>query len=149
MSEAARAPFHLAIPVDHIDGARAFYGGVLGLPEGRSAEHWVDWNLHGHQLVTHVAPGSGTVGHSDVDGHRVPVPHFGLVLPVDEFHAVAPRLREAGRGALPTLRRRRGLSIDLRAPRPGRHDGYCPSPWSTPPSGTLSPPWARSARASS
>jgi extradiol dioxygenase family protein len=96
MSEAARAPFHLAIPVDHIDGARAFYGGVLGLPEGRSAEHWVDWNLHGHQLVTHVAPGSGTVGHTDVDGHRVPVPHFGLVLPVDEFHAVAQRLREAG-----------------------------------------------------
>ncbi|MCX6465374.1 MAG: VOC family protein [Pseudonocardiales bacterium] len=92
----ARPPFHLAVPVDDLARARAFYGGVLGLAEGRSAGHWVDWDLHGHQLVTHVAPGSGPVGHSDVDGHRVPVPHFGLVLPVEEFHAVAARLRAAG-----------------------------------------------------
>ncbi len=91
-----RPPFHLAVPVDDIGRARAFYGGVLGLPEGRSAQHWVDWDLHGHQLVTHVVPGSGPVGHSDVDGHRVPVPHFGLVLDVPEFHDTAQRLRDAG-----------------------------------------------------
>ena len=91
-----RPPFHLAVPVDDIGRARAFYGGVLGLSEGRSAEHWVDWDLFGHQLVTHVAPGSGPVGHSDVDGHRVPVPHFGLVLGVEAFHATAQRLRDAG-----------------------------------------------------
>jgi extradiol dioxygenase family protein len=93
---AAPPPFHLAVPVDDIARARAFYGGVLGLAEGRSADNWVDWDLHGHQLVTHVAPGSGPVGHSDVDGHRVPVPHFGLVLDVGEFHATAERLRAAG-----------------------------------------------------
>jgi extradiol dioxygenase family protein len=91
-----RPPFHLAVPVDDIGRARAFYGGVLGLAEGRSAEHWVDWDLHGHQLVTHVAPGSGPVGHSDVDGHRVPVPHFGVVLDVERFHTTAQRLRDAG-----------------------------------------------------
>lgn len=96
MTEAPRPPFHLAVPVDDLDRARAFYGGVLGLPQGRSAAHWVDWNLHGHQLVTHVAAGSGPVGHSEVDGHRVPVPHFGVVLPVEQFHAVAERLRAAG-----------------------------------------------------
>ena len=91
-----RPPFHLAVPVDDIAHARAFYGGVLGLAEGRSAEHWVDWDLDGHQLVTHRAPGSGPVGHSDVDGHRVPVPHFGLVVDVDRFHELAGRLRGAG-----------------------------------------------------
>ncbi len=91
-----RPPFHLAVPVDDIGRARAFYGGVLGLPEGRSAQHWVDWDLHGHQLVTHVVPGSGPVGHSDVDGHRVPVPHFGLVLDMADWRALADRLRAAG-----------------------------------------------------
>ena len=90
------SPFHLAVPVDDIAKAREFYGGVLGLAEGRSADHWVDWNLDGHQFVTHRAPGSGPVGWSDVDGHKVPVPHFGLVLTVERFHELAGRLRAAG-----------------------------------------------------
>jgi extradiol dioxygenase family protein len=90
------SPFHLAVPVDDIARAREFYGGVLGLAEGRSDVHWVDWDLDGHQFVTHRAPGSGPVGHSDVDGHRVPVPHFGLVLTVERFHEMAERLRAAG-----------------------------------------------------
>jgi extradiol dioxygenase family protein len=89
-------PFHLAVPVDDIARAREFYGGVLGLAEGRSDDNWVDWNLDGHQFVTHCAPGSGPVGYSDVDGHKVPVPHFGLVLTVERFHELADRLRAAG-----------------------------------------------------
>jgi extradiol dioxygenase family protein len=88
--------FHLAIPVDDLPAARHFYGSVLGLPEGRSAETWVDWNLHGHQFVTHLAPGGSTRSHNPVDGHDVPVPHFGLLLSVDEFHRLAERLRAAG-----------------------------------------------------
>jgi extradiol dioxygenase family protein len=91
-----RPPFHLAVPVDDLAAARAFYGGVLGLAEGRSADRWIDWDLHGHQLVTHLAAGAGTAVHNPVDGHDVPVPHFGLVLPVPEFHVLAQRLRDAG-----------------------------------------------------
>ncbi|BDX32767.1 glyoxalase [Mycobacterium antarcticum] len=88
--------FHLAIPVDDLDVARHFYGTVLGLPQGRSAESWVDWNLHGHQVVTHLAPGRAAPAHNLVDGHDVPVPHFGLLLDVDEFHRLAERLRGSG-----------------------------------------------------
>jgi uncharacterized protein len=88
--------FHLAMPVDDLAAARHFYGEVLGLEEGRSAETWVDWNLHGHQFVTHL----GSAGHpsisNPVDGHSVPVPHFGLILSVVEFHRLADRLRAAG-----------------------------------------------------
>jgi uncharacterized protein len=92
-----RPGFHLAIPVDDLGRARAFYGGVLGLSEGRSSDSWVDWNFYGHQVVTHHAPPSPDTGHSNpVDGHDVPVPHFGLVLPIEEFHALADRLRAAG-----------------------------------------------------
>jgi uncharacterized protein len=90
-------PFHLAIPVDDLDRARAFYGGVLGLSEGRSADAWADWDFHGHQVVTHVVPVSAAPAPTNpVDGHDVPVPHFGLVLSVEEFHALADRLRAAG-----------------------------------------------------
>ncbi|MBB5958196.1 hypothetical protein FHS29_004804 [Saccharothrix tamanrassetensis] len=93
-----RPGFHLAIPVDDLAEAREFYGGVLDLEEGRSADAWVDWNFHGHQLVTHVVPGADRdSGRNAVDGHDVPVPHFGLILPVPEFHALAERLRAAGR----------------------------------------------------
>ncbi|RDI68215.1 VOC family protein [Nocardia pseudobrasiliensis] len=93
----SRPAVHLAIPVDDLDTARAFYGGVLGLAEGRSTDHWIDWNLHGHQLVTHiVAAEDHARGTSEVDGHDVPIPHFGLLLPPDEFHALAARLRTAG-----------------------------------------------------
>ncbi|HWL43951.1 MAG TPA: VOC family protein [Ilumatobacter sp.] len=87
--------FHLAMPVDDIAAARHFYGDVLGLPEGRSAETWVDWNLNGHQLVTHLAEPGQRI-RNDVDGHQVPVPHFGLILTIPAFHLLAERLRTAG-----------------------------------------------------
>ncbi|MFI6031456.1 VOC family protein [Amycolatopsis magusensis] len=88
--------FHLAMPVDDLAAARRFYGEVLGLEQGRSSDTWVDWNLHGHQFVTHLA-GEGTRRiHNPVDGHDVPVPHFGLVLTVEEFGKLADRLRAAG-----------------------------------------------------
>lgn len=92
-----RPAFHLAIPVDDLDAARKFYGGVLGLTEGRSAQMWVDWNFYGHQLVTHVADnGERIAARNPVDGHDVPVPHFGLVLSIQDFHELADRLRAAG-----------------------------------------------------
>ena len=72
--------FHLAVPVDDLVAARRFYGEVLGLEQGRSAQHWIDWNLHGHQFVTHLAPGRSPEAHNPVDGHDVPVPHFGVIL---------------------------------------------------------------------
>ena len=93
----SRPCFHLAIPVNDIDRARAFYGGVLGLSEGRSADKWIDWNFYGHQVVTHVAGPEPTqaAGHNPVDGHQVPVPHFGLVLSHDDFHALAAKMKDA------------------------------------------------------
>jgi uncharacterized protein len=87
--------FHLAMPVDDLGAAREFYGQVLGLEQGRSAETWIDWNLQGHQVVTHLAPGRSRSIHNPVDGHDVPVPHFGLILTVAEFHKLAERLRAA------------------------------------------------------
>jgi extradiol dioxygenase family protein len=96
MSVGGRPSFHLAIPVDDIPQARAFYGGVLGLSEGRSADVWVDWNFYGHQLVTHLAPARPDAGHNEVDGHAVPVPHFGLLLSTEDFHDLAERLRAVG-----------------------------------------------------
>jgi extradiol dioxygenase family protein len=88
--------FHLAMPVDDLEAARRFYGEVLGLEQGRSAERWVDWNLSGHQFVTHLAPaGAGRI-HNPVDGDDVPVPHFGVILTIPEFHELAERLRAAG-----------------------------------------------------
>ena len=95
MSERPR--FHLAIPVDDIDAARRFYGGLLGCPEGRSAVHWVDFDFHGHQLVTHLAPGgAGDRLRNPVDGDEVPVPHFGVLLAVDAWKQLAARLADAG-----------------------------------------------------
>lgn len=92
-----RPAVHLAVPVDDLAAAREFYGGVLGLAEGRSTDHWVDWDLHGHQLVTHVVPGGPrAAGVSEVDGHDVPIPHFGLLLSTADFHELAERLRAAG-----------------------------------------------------
>lgn len=92
----ARPRFHLAIPVDDLEAAAAFYGGVLGCRMGRSAETWIDWDLYEHQLVTHLAPGSGQVATNPVDDNAVPVPHFGVLLTVDAFHALAERLRTVG-----------------------------------------------------
>ncbi len=92
-----RPAVHLAIPVDDLERARDFYGRVLDLAEGRSSVHWVDWDLYGHQLVTHVVDGGGArSGTSEVDHHDVPVPHFGLLLTGSEFAALADRLRAAG-----------------------------------------------------
>lgn len=89
--------FHLAFPVRDLAEARAFYGGLLGCPEGRSSEDWVDFDFHGHQIVAHLAPeeARGVAAH-DVDGDAVPVRHFGLVLPMDAWQALADRLRAAG-----------------------------------------------------
>ena len=90
-------PFHLAFPVDDIAGARAFYGDLLGCSEGRSAEAWVDFNLYGHQIVAHLAPDQvRRRSTNEVDGEDVPVPHFGLVLAMDEWKALAARLERAG-----------------------------------------------------
>ncbi|QYE34784.1 VOC family protein [Polymorphobacter sp. PAMC 29334] len=83
--------FHLAFPVDDLAAARGFYGGALGCGEGRSAETWVDFDLYGHQLVAHLAPGS-LIHRNAVDGDAVPVPHFGLVLGWDDWEALRDRL---------------------------------------------------------
>jgi len=89
-------PFHLAFPVHDLAEARAFYGGLLGCPEGRSSAAWVDFNLYGHQIVAHLSPDRTRTIHNPVDGHDVPVPHFGVVLDWDGFHALARRVREHG-----------------------------------------------------
>jgi hypothetical protein len=90
-------PFHLAFPVHSLAEARAFYGNLLGCPEGRSSDAWVDFDFHGHQIVAHLAPGEPRAPIArDVDGDQVPVPHFGLVLSMDDWHALAEKLRAAG-----------------------------------------------------
>ena len=96
MDESSRPRFHLAMPVDDLDAAREFYGNVLGCAQGRSDTAWVDWDLRGHQLVTHLAAARVAQIHNPVDGHDVPVPHFGLILSIDEFQQLADRLRAAG-----------------------------------------------------
>lgn len=94
-----RPRFHLAVPVDDLAAARRFYGGIIGCAEGRSAPTWVDFDLYGHQLVAHLDP----AGRADrdavrnpVDGDDVPVPHFGLLLSVTDWEALAERFRAAG-----------------------------------------------------
>ena len=90
-------PFHLAVPVDDLAAARRFYGELLGCPEGRSADRWVDFDLRGHQLVAHFAPDAvRRRATNPVDGDDVPVPHFGVVLPMAEWEALAERLTRAG-----------------------------------------------------
>jgi extradiol dioxygenase family protein len=93
-------PFHLAIGVQDLDGAREFYGGLLGCPEGRSSDDWVDFDFFGHQLVCHAiepaASGQPTPVTRPVDGDEVPVPHFGIVLEMPAWEALAARLRAAG-----------------------------------------------------
>lgn len=90
-------PFHLAFPVDDLTAARNFYGRLLGCAEGRSAGHWVDFNLYGHQIVAHLAPDAVRRSASNpVDGEQVPVPHFGVVLPMAEWEKLAERLVEGG-----------------------------------------------------
>ena len=90
-------PFHLAVPVDDLAAARRFYGELLGCPEGRSADHWVDFDLYGHQLVAHLAPDAVRARATNpVDGDAVPVPHFGAVLAKDQWQRLAERLTDAG-----------------------------------------------------
>ena len=90
-------PFHLAFPVHDLEAARRFYGGVLGCSEGRSSPDWIDFNFHGHQIVAHLAPSEcGMNVTNAVDGHGVPVRHFGVVLSMAQWEAMAERLRAVG-----------------------------------------------------
>jgi extradiol dioxygenase family protein len=90
-------PFHLAFPVHDLEAARAFYGGLLGCPEGRSAAHWIDFDFFGHQIVAHYSPeAKPRPHHNPVDGHDVPVPHFGAVLGMAQWEALAASLTRAG-----------------------------------------------------
>jgi len=91
-------PFHIAFPVDDLEAARQFYGTTLGCPEGRSSAEWIDFDLFGHQIVAHLRPASGERErhHNPVDGHDVPVPHFGVVLSMEEWQKLADRLRSIG-----------------------------------------------------
>ena len=90
---AQRIPFHLAFPVRDIAEARSFYGELLGCPEGRSSPDWVDFDFYGHQIVAHLAPDEcGHKASSAVDGHQVPVRHFGAIVPMDKWQAMAEKL---------------------------------------------------------
>lgn len=90
-------PFHLAFPVHDLHAARSFYGGLLGCREGRSSEHWIDFDLYGHQIVAHLDAGmTPRPIHNAVDGHDVPVPHFGVVLTMPQWEDLAARLTAAG-----------------------------------------------------
>jgi len=90
-------PFHLAFPATDLEEARAFYGGLLGCPEGRSAPDWIDFDFYGHQIVAHLSPDeAGHRNTSAVDGNNVPVRHFGVVLPMAEWDALAAKLTVAG-----------------------------------------------------
>lgn len=89
-------PFHLAFPVHDLEAARGFYGGLLGCPEGRSAAEWIDFDFFGHQIVAHLDPDMRPrPHHNPVDGHDVPVPHFGAVLAMAEWDRLAERLQAA------------------------------------------------------
>jgi extradiol dioxygenase family protein len=89
--------FHLAFPVHDLSAAREFYGGVLGCEEGRSSERWIDFDLFGHQIVTHLSEnGAGVKVTNHVDADHVPVPHFGIILPMDEFKELSEKLRSKG-----------------------------------------------------
>jgi extradiol dioxygenase family protein len=90
-------PFHFAFPVHDLDAARGFYGGVLGCAEGRSSDRWIDFDLYGHQIVAHLDEGVRAANVSNpVDGHDVPVPHFGVVLTMADWQALADRLKATG-----------------------------------------------------
>jgi extradiol dioxygenase family protein len=88
--------FHLAFPVRDLAEAREFYGGVLECEEGRSSDEWIDFNLYGHQIVAHLSPNAGVVHRNEVDTDHVPVPHFGVVLPMKDWEELAEKLRSKG-----------------------------------------------------
>lgn len=103
----AMPPFHLAIPVDDLKAAEAFYGGLLGCPQGRRSADWIDFDFFGHQVVTHLSPAAcGDAPVNAVDGERVPVRHFGVVLTPEAWRGLAARLEEAGADFIiaPTIR---------------------------------------------
>ncbi len=89
-------PFHLAFPVHDLDAARRFYGELLGCAEGRSSDEWIDFDFFGHQIVAHTGGDGGDRTSNPVDGHDVPVPHFGVVLTMEDWQALADRLVAAG-----------------------------------------------------
>jgi len=89
-------PFHIAFPVDDLAAARRFYGETLGCPEGRSSDHWIDFDLFGHQIVAHLSDAPRAARANPVDGHDVPVPHFGVVLAPADWDALAARLTAWG-----------------------------------------------------
>jgi uncharacterized protein len=90
-------PFHLAFPVHSLDAARHFYGDIMGCAEGRSSDHWIDFDFYGHQIVTHLDPAmKPRPVHNEVDGHNVPVPHFGVVLTMPQWEELADRVQAAG-----------------------------------------------------
>jgi hypothetical protein len=94
-------PFHIAFPVDDLAAARHFYGQILGCSEGRSSDQWIDFDLFGHQIVAHQTADPGRLakqGHNPVDGHDVPVPHFGVVLDMEQWQKLADRLTAADVG---------------------------------------------------
>jgi len=97
-SQKKLSPFHLAIPVDDVEKARQFYRETLQCPEGRSDTHWVDFDFYGHQLVIHYKEkeGADALHRNPVDGHDVPIPHFGVVLEWDQWEDLARRLKELG-----------------------------------------------------
>ncbi len=101
-------PFHLAFPVQDLAATRQFYGGLLGCAEGRSSDEWIDFDFYGHQLVAHLVADekAGDTGSNPVDGHDVPVPHFGIVLTLEDWQALADRLSAAGTdfAMAPTIR---------------------------------------------
>ncbi|MEZ5425827.1 MAG: VOC family protein [Pyrinomonadaceae bacterium] len=89
--------FHLAFPVKNLEEAREFYGGILGCEEGRSSEEWIDFNLFGHQIVAHLAPeNAGLKTSNEVDADHVPVPHFGIILSMENFRRLAEHLESKG-----------------------------------------------------
>jgi uncharacterized protein len=88
-------PFHLAFPVHDLSVARDFYGRILGCREGRSSDQWIDFDLFGHQIVAHVSPSAHAMTTNPVDGHNVPIPHFGVVLEMTQWHAFKIRLQAA------------------------------------------------------
>jgi extradiol dioxygenase family protein len=94
----ALRPFHIAFPVNDLASARSFYGELLGCPEGRSSEQWIDFDFFGHQIVAHVKPRAADAEdlHNAVDGHDVPIPHFGVVLTQEDWEALAERVKAAG-----------------------------------------------------
>lgn len=105
------SPFHLAVQVRNIEEARQFYGEVMGCTEGRSSDAWVDFDFYGHQFVVHLNPELGATGkvsllHNPVDSEQVPVPHFGVVLPMDDWRILADRLKSNGVSFIiePTIR---------------------------------------------